>query len=196
MGLLVINEAEVRRVVERGDVIESQRVAYRAAANGDMRSEGVLTSWDQENDVLVFAVTGAIADQTGVAFKISSQMSANASRAKSSLHSMVILTDPSTGAPIACLEGSSLTALRTAAGVAAAIDVLAPEDTPTLSVYGAGPQAREVVRMVSAVRDLQKVLIFSRDPEHRNALVQQLNDDTLVAAPVAGAEDLERWRAE
>jgi ornithine cyclodeaminase len=182
VGLLILNEAEVRRVVDRSDVIESQRAAYRAAAKGEMTSEGVLTSWDQENDVLVFAVTGAISGQTGVAFKIGSQMSANALRPQSSLHSMVILTDPETGAPLALLEGSAVTALRTAGGIAAALGALAPADASILGVYGAGPQAREAVRMVSAVRDLKSVLLFSREPAHCNALAESLNDDGSVGA--------------
>src|ERR1700722_6814364 len=42
--MLVITEADLRRVVDLDDVIESQRRAYRAAADGAMAAEGVLTA--------------------------------------------------------------------------------------------------------------------------------------------------------
>jgi ornithine cyclodeaminase len=136
-------------------------------------------------------VTGAITGQTGVAFKIGSQMSANVARSRSSLHSMVILTDPDSGAPLALIEGSTLTALRTAAGVAAAVDALALTNASVLGVYGAGSQALEAVRMISAVRDLNTVLICSRDSDHRDALAQALNDDASVDASVMTANSRE-----
>jgi ornithine cyclodeaminase/alanine dehydrogenase-like protein (mu-crystallin family) len=181
--MLVITDADLRRVVDLDDVIESQRRAYRAAADGAMAAEGVLTAVHGEGS-LVFAVTGAIAGGTGVAFKIGSENPANARLGISTLQSAVILTDITTAAIVAILNGAAVTALRTSGGVAAGADAIARRDSSTLGILGSGVQAREVARMVSQIRSLDEVRIWSPSREHRQSLIEELTSDPAVTANV------------
>jgi alanine dehydrogenase len=54
------------------------------------------------------------------------------------IHAVVVLADPETGQPLAILDGSYLTALRTGAVSGAATDLLARPDSKTLVVIGTG----------------------------------------------------------
>ena len=186
--MLVINENELRTLVDLESAIESQRDAYVSASRGQMVAEGVLTAFNAENDALIFAVTGAIAGRTGVAFKIGCESPSNSTRGLSTLQSMVVLTDAVTSEVLACLNGAAVTALRTSAGVAAAVDALARREATSLGVFGSGVQARDVTRMISTVRPLVDVRIWSPTAAHRSALVAELSADPVISAVVTAAE--------
>ena len=54
----------------------------------------------------------------------------------------MIVLDPDTGRPLAFLEGSTLTAIRTAAASGAATDLQANPASATLAILGAGRTAQ------------------------------------------------------
>jgi ornithine cyclodeaminase len=81
------------------------------------------------------------------------------------IHALVIAFDPVTGRPVAAMDGGAVTTLRTAAGSALAVDLLAVPDADVLAVIGSGVQARAHVRAVSRIRRLSDVRVWS--PSHR-----------------------------
>ena len=99
-----------------------------------------------KDDSLTFAHTGAIAGLTGVTCKFGLQVPGNTARGRPAVHAVVIVLRPGTGEPLACLNGTAVTALRTAAGVGAAAEVLARPEASRLGLAGAGVQAREAAR--------------------------------------------------
>ena len=85
----------------------------------------------------------------------------------------VMVLDPETGFPLALMDGSSLTAIRTGAGGGAAADVLARKDAKNVALFGAGVQARTQLQAVLAVRDIEQVSII----DHFEEAAQRLADD-------------------
>jgi len=77
---------------------------------------------------------------------------------------VTILMDAETGTPLAVLDASYLTAVRTGASSGAATDALAREDARVAAVFGAGVQGRTQLEAVASVRPLEKALIFDVDP--------------------------------
>jgi len=132
MSLLVLSDSDIRAVLSPRQAIDSQRAAYLAVAEGRLSASGVTSARDPADDSLTFAHTGAIAGLTGVTCKFGMQASGNAARGLPSVHAIVTVLRPDTGEPLACLNGTAVTALRTAAGVAAAADVLARPDAGRL----------------------------------------------------------------
>jgi len=193
-SVLMIGEADIRSLVSREIAIESQRVAYRAASDGRGVAAGVMAIHDEE--ALVFAVTGRILGLTGVTFKIGYQVASNRDRGLASLQSMIVMTEAETGQPLACLNGGVLSALRTTAGVAVAADAIANPDSAILGVYGAGAQAKEAIGMISEVRPISDVRIWSPSKWSRDQLVKELNEEgfdtavlTAVSKPRLACED-------
>jgi ornithine cyclodeaminase/alanine dehydrogenase-like protein (mu-crystallin family) len=77
-----------------------------------------------------------------------------------SIYGTVMLNSSSTGEPLAVMDGSKLTALRTAAVSAVGIKYLAPENAASLGVVGTGAQAVEQARFASSVRKIETINIF------------------------------------
>lgn len=86
----------------------------------------------------------------------------------------MILTEPQTGFPLAVMDATLLTALRTGAAAAVATRTLAREDARTLGIIGAGTQAAYQIAAISHVRDLKRVVIADARPEVAAALVARV----------------------
>ena len=103
---------------------------------------------------------------------------------------MVLVFDSETGLPLAMVEGSSLTAIRTAAASALATDILANPDCETLAILGCGEQARRHVHAMLAVRSPQNIFVWGRNQTRAEAFAQRMSTETgrLISAKKS-AED-------
>ncbi|MCS7050552.1 MAG: ornithine cyclodeaminase, partial [Thermomicrobium sp.] len=101
----------------------------------------------------------------GLGLKVVSVFPDNPSRhAKPTIHAAVLTLAPETGEPLALLDGTYLTALRTGAASGAATDLLARPDARTLLVIGAGAQGPTQAWAVLTVRPIEKIFVYDRDP--------------------------------
>lgn len=98
---------------------------------------------------------------------------------------MVMLFDSVKGVPLAMIEGSSLTAIRTSAASALATDVLARKDARRLAILGNGEQAARHVHAMRAVRDIDHVAVWGRDPARAAAFAAAMAAET--GLPVVNA---------
>jgi ornithine cyclodeaminase len=86
----------------------------------------------------------------------------------------VLLFSGTTGAPLALMNASAITAIRTAAVSALATQTLALPDACELALIGAGVQARAHLAALAEVRALKRVRIVSRNIEHARALADSV----------------------
>jgi len=99
----------------------------------------------------------------------------NAARGLPAVHAAYTLMDAATGVPLASLDGSELTARRTAAASALAADFLARPDASTLLVVGAGRVASLMPEALRAVRPaLARVRVWNRSLPAARALADAL----------------------
>jgi ornithine cyclodeaminase/alanine dehydrogenase-like protein (mu-crystallin family) len=84
----------------------------------------------------------------------------------------VLLFDSVKGVPLALVEGSSLTAIRTSAASALATDALAREDATTLAIIGTGEQARRHIPAMAAVRPIESIHVWGRDKDNATAFAK------------------------
>lgn len=73
---------------------------------------------------------------------------------------VIVLNDPETGAPLALMDGTYITALRTGAVSAVATKYLAKKEAKTLGLVGAGFQAVTQIAAISKVRKLKEILVY------------------------------------
>jgi ornithine cyclodeaminase/alanine dehydrogenase-like protein (mu-crystallin family) len=85
---------------------------------------------------------------------------------------MVMLFDAEAGVPLAMLEGSALTGIRTAAASAMATDLLARRDAKRLLILGCGEQARRHIAALRCVRELEQVTVWGRDAARAEAFAR------------------------
>ena len=87
---------------------------------------------------------------------------------------LVILFDAKNGSVLAVIEAFALGQLRTAGISAVATDRLARADAREMTIVGTGKQALPQVAAVLAVRNIQRVRVWSPTPANRAALVAKL----------------------
>jgi len=73
---------------------------------------------------------------------------------------VILLNDPKTGKPLALMDGTLITDLRTGAGGAVATKYLARKNAKTLGVVGAGRQAFTQILAISQVKKLKEIVVF------------------------------------
>lgn len=96
--------------------------------------------------------------------KLVSVAPGNPARGLERIQGLYILFDGETLTPAALLDGAELTALRTPAVSAAAVDLLAAPDASRLVVYGTGPQGVRHIEAMRAIRPITRVRLVGRDP--------------------------------
>ena len=134
-------------------------------------------------------VMGAAQDEQGIMVKLVSVMPSNPGKGLPGSIGLLLLMDPDTGEPLALMDGTSLTAIRTAALNACAVDLLARRESRVALLIGCGTQAAAQISGLLAVRELEQVRVMSQSPERAAAFVQlhrERLDVDLIS--VAGSE--------
>lgn len=118
----------------------------------------------------------------------------NPDRGLERIQALYVLFDPHTLAPSIILDGTAITALRTPAVSAVAIDALAPADVSSVVVFGSGPQAMGHVEAVLEIRQPEQLTIVGRGLERARAAAHQVSS-LGVAASALSADDVHVARA-
>ncbi len=185
--MLLINAEEVRRALPMNEAVSAMKRALAALSAGSVQLP-LRTHIDlPQHDGTTLIMPAFVSDQQGesLAVKIVSVFKRNPDRGLARIQAAVNVFDPETGQPIAWIEGSSLTGIRTAAASGAATDVLARADASRLAILGAGVQAATHVQAICAVRNIRRIKIFAPNRAKVDALIQQTSPPPceMMAAP-------------
>jgi alanine dehydrogenase len=99
------------------------------------------------------------------------------------------LFDPKTGAPVAIIDASDITDMRTGAVTAIGAKHLARRNSKVLAHIGARGTSYWNVRLLDRLFDFEEIRVHSRRPESRNAFAQRLERD--LGKPIRVTEDWE-----
>lgn len=169
----ILTRADVQQTISMRDAIRVMKDAFaQLSASETIVPLRLNIPIEKYNGLFLFMPAYLLKSQA-LAVKIVGVHYDNPMRGLPLIHAVVVALDPETGVPLALLEGSSLTALRTAAGAGAATDLLARRDARIGVVFGAGVQGRTAVQAISAARGLETIYLLSRTMEKANALADQ-----------------------
>ena len=112
----------------------------------------------------------------GIGVKLVTVFPENPKRNFPLIHGHYLYCDRETGRPLATLDGSALTTLRTPAASAVATNVLARSNVRTLGIFGAGVQARGHVEAMLLVRpEINEIVIRSQSVDSSRRFIDSLN---------------------
>lgn len=111
-----------------------------------------------ERDAQLLVMAGYLPATHALASKTVAIFPGNAALGKPTHQALIILYDAEDGSALALMDGTHITATRTAAASALATRLLAREDATILSMLGTGVQARDRARSGARLR---------RDPDRR-----------------------------
>jgi alanine dehydrogenase len=112
----------------------------------------------------------------GLAAKLVSLFPGNAGGPLPTHQAVVVVFDADSGQPLALMDGTSITTLRTAAGSALSAELLAREDAAILAILGTGVQARAHAEAMVRVRPIQRIRVAGRNREHGASLSSALQE--------------------
>lgn len=94
-------------------------------------------------------------------------------RAPDSPHSShvgaVLVFETEDGLPLALMDGSELTAIRTSATTALATRTLARKDAKSLTLFGAGEEARHHIQAILVVQPIERIVVWARNADRAQA---------------------------
>lgn len=113
----------------------------------------------------------------------------NPSLGKDAHQGMVMLFSQETGEPLALMNASQITAIRTAAVSAVATRLLARPEASELGIIGAGVQARTHLVALGSVRSIKRARVACRNREHGDELVREMQKQVPFPIEVSGSNE-------
>ncbi|HDR7611613.1 TPA: ornithine cyclodeaminase family protein [Bacillus mycoides] len=174
--MLVISANEQRNLVNMNEVIEYAALALKefSAERTITPIRGSLPFANEQNTALIMP---SVAEGLGaLGLKVVMVAPHNKEIGKKTINGIVMLSDFQTGEPLALLEGSYLTMIRTGALSGVATKHLARHNAKTLCIIGTGEQAKGIAEAVLAVRDIEKIILYNRTEEKAYAFAQYIQE--------------------
>jgi ornithine cyclodeaminase len=168
----VYGAAEISEAVDVGRLLDAVEAAFRDVAAGRDRSPMRFHVPLANGDLLL--MPGVREGGSGSSVKLVTVQPENAARGLPTVQAVVIWLDGETGTPVAVLDGTTLTAMRTGAASGVATRLLAREDAAVLAMLGTGGQAAWQVRAVMAARPISEVRALSRDAAARERFAAEI----------------------
>lgn len=116
--------------------------------------------------------------------KVVSVYAGNPERGLPLIYAAYLLNDPTSGKPLALLEGSYLTGMRTGAASAVAAKYLARSDAEALGIIGAGFQGSFQARAISKMRSLKSIYLYDQVARRSEELAKRLRSELRVDSEV------------
>jgi ornithine cyclodeaminase/alanine dehydrogenase-like protein (mu-crystallin family) len=113
--------------------------------------------------------------------KLVSVFPGNHGRGIPSHQALIALFDETDGRPLALMDGTHITAMRTGGTAAVAARALARDDAKVLAILGAGVQGASHLETFTRIRDFDEIRVSSRDGSKASALAA-LHPKARVAA--------------
>jgi alanine dehydrogenase len=184
--MLVLSREEVRELLDLDALIDALADAMADLSAGRASAPDRIAALVPERDALLAAMPGYVPSLGALVSKLVSLFPRNAGSAVPTHQAVIAVFDPETGWPVALLDGTEITAVRTGACSALSVRLLARENASVLAVIGTGVQARSHARAVVRVRPIAEVLIAGRDRRKADALATDLAQD--LGVPVRAVE--------
>ncbi|MEH6934287.1 ornithine cyclodeaminase family protein [Bacillus sp. JJ783] len=174
--MLVISANEQKNLVNMNEVIEYAALALKefSAERTITPIRGSLPFANEQNTALIMPSVAEGLEALGL--KVVTVAPHNKKIGKKTINGIVMLSDFQTGEPLALLEGSYLTMIRTGALSGVATKHLARHNAKNLCIIGTGEQAKGIAEAVLAVRDIEKIILYNRTEEKAYAFAQYIQE--------------------
>ena len=184
--MLVLDRTDVEALLDIDRLVESLAPAMAELSAGSVSMPPrVGAAVEEQGSILAMPVY--LPSSKTLAAKLVSIFPQNARLGVPTHHGILTVFDARTGAPLAMMDASYITAVRTAAGSALATKLLARQDGGTLAVIGTGVQARAHALAIPRVHRVTEVRIAGRDPRRARALVVDLSGELQIPVRAAGS---------
>jgi ornithine cyclodeaminase len=178
LDLRFVSGQDVDRLkLSRTEIVDSVREALRAQGNGEVVLEPRVHLTPPNNGAGHFNVLrGHLGPQNISGIKVVGDFVNNYQLGLPSELALVTLYSPETGAPLAIIDGTLITAARTGAMTALGAQYLARPDSKVLGHIGARGSAWWNVTMLDDLFHFDEIRVTSHRPESRDDFARRLSE--------------------
>lgn len=182
----IIDAAAVHRALDYAALVDRLERMFREGCELPVRHHHPVKTVDGPEATLLLMPAWQVGKHIGV--KIVTVFPGNAAKSLPAIMGQYLLSDARTGAPLALIDGQSITVRRTSAASALASRYLSRPDATRMVMIGTGALAPHMIGAHAAVRPIREVLVWGRDRAKARALAE-----SMAGRPyeVRAAEDLE-----
>ena len=168
MDILMLNETEVQRLLDPDALLDSLAEGFRALSSGMVDAPKRIGVSVPDTGFLL--AMPAYQQSQAITVKLVSVFHGNQQFGIPTHQALICLFDPETGTPLSFMDGTSITALRTAGAAALSTRLLARTNTHVLAIVGAGVEGRSHLKILPHVRPFSEIRIASRHFAHAEQL--------------------------
>ncbi|MFG2289509.1 ornithine cyclodeaminase family protein [Streptomyces sp. NPDC048595] len=183
--MLVLGRSQVEALLDVDTLIDGLASAMTDLTAGRASSPDRVAALVPERDGFLAAMPGRVPSAGALMSKLVSVFPHNAGTPLPTHQALIVVFDPDTGEPVALLDGTAITAARTAACSALSARLLAREDASVLAVLGTGAQARSHAEAMCRVRPIRHIRVAGRGETKAAALAEELT--AALGLPVEAA---------
>jgi ornithine cyclodeaminase/alanine dehydrogenase-like protein (mu-crystallin family) len=183
--VLVIGGDDVRRLLSMRECMERMAVALTALARGEAQVPLRSLLWLPDRSGLLGMMPAHYRPARVMGLKAVSVMPGNHGTPWDAHQGGVLLFETRHGRPLALVDASAITAIRTAAVSGVATRTLARADAGDLAILGSGVQAGAHLEAMLEARPLRRVRVWSRTPANAARFAQTQAARRGIAVDVA-----------
>ena len=176
-NMLILNQEEVKQIIplsEIDKVVKQIELAFSKYGKGevDMPPKTYLYFKKDNGDLRVMPSFSEELKMAGT--KIVNVHPDNPKQNLPTVGAVIVLNDAKTGAPLALMDGTYITGMRTGAAGAVASKYLAKEGAKSLGVVGAGQQAIFQIAATASALKLEDILVYDVNEANIEKLATEL----------------------
>jgi alanine dehydrogenase len=173
----ILNRKEVEDALDLDKLIDALADAMADLSSGAASVPPRVAARVLAEEAFLGAMPGYLPSSSVLESKLVTVFPRNAGRGLPTHQAVMVLFDAATGTPLALLDATSVTAIRTGAGSALATRLLARENASVAAIVGTGVQARSHAMAISRVRRLREMRVAGRDEAKARALAAELAEE-------------------
>jgi alanine dehydrogenase len=155
--MLVLSRSDVEKLLDLDALLDALAAAHAELSTGEASLVPRVGAFAPDG---VLGTMVGYAPSAGLGCKLVTLFPGN--RDRPTHQAAIALFDPETGTPAALLDGTYITAMRTAAAAALATRILARPDARVLAILGTGVQSRSAQEMFPRARDFAEIRVAGR----------------------------------
>jgi alanine dehydrogenase len=185
--MLLLSEKQVQDLIDIDELIATLEQAHIQYSTGRAVMPVRLVVPLPQIHGRITSMPGFLNDDNALGMKVVTYFHENPKRGLPAILATIMLFSAATGKMIAAMDGSYITAIRTACASAMATRALANRETPVLGILGAGVQARAHIQALSRVRKLQQIRIYSPSGISAAKIRKDMESEVGVGVKVAAS---------
>ena len=174
MKLRLLTRADVQKAVSMAQAIEAVKAAFAQLSSGRACVPLRTQLFVPQHNAVTLVMPAYLAETGSMVIKVVSVFPKNPDLGLPTTQGVLLVVDPDTGSPVAIIDATYLTALRTGAASGAATDLLARQDARHVAILGAGNQGRTQLLGVCEVRQIERVWVYDQFPERTQQYVADM----------------------